>query len=313
MTNEHRHSLRRSAAVLAVTVILAGCVERPAGARDAVSTPTVVRIGATLSTVTTIHEVAAVMPDIQFETLTRYGSLPGIASLNGGERDLVFSYADVAYMAFVGRLPDASAPATQVRAVAVLDPSTLHVLVGKRSGLYSISQFRGKRVALGRPRGATALMAELVLKAFGLMPSDVDGMLMDFPEGVRRLLGGEVDAVFVSGEIPHPAVAEGIAGGARLLEVSGSPVDRLHAAYPFHKLTVIPGGAYTGYPRPVRTIGVDGLLTCRADLDENLVYRLTKAFFELPDTPVDRGRAAATPIPLHPGAARYYREQELLR
>jgi hypothetical protein len=156
-------------------------------------------------------------------------------------------------------------------------------------------------------------MADQVLRAFGVMPSEIDGMLMDFPEAVQMLLRGEVDAVFVSGQFPHPAVAEAVAGGARLLEVTGSPVDRLHAAYPFHKPTMIPGNTYEGYPRPVRTMGVDGLLTCRVGLDEDIVYRLTKAFFELPDTPVDRSRAAATPIPLHPGAARYYRERELLR
>jgi TRAP-type uncharacterized transport system substrate-binding protein len=81
---------------------------------------------------------------------------------------------------------------------------------------------------------------------------------------------------------------------------------------------LIAGGAYPKQSLPVRTIGVHSLLLCRVDLDEGLVYRLTKALFQsLAEQSnellwsVDLDRAAATPIPLHAGAARYYREREL--
>jgi TRAP-type uncharacterized transport system substrate-binding protein len=81
---------------------------------------------------------------------------------------------------------------------------------------------------------------------------------------------------------------------------------------------LIAGGAYRTQPLPVRTIGVHSLLLCRVNLDEGLVYRLTKALFQSLAAQsnellwsVDLDRAAATPIPLHPGAARYYREREL--
>jgi uncharacterized protein len=72
----------------------------------------------------------------------------------------------------------------------------------------------------------------------------------------------------------------------------------------------------------VPTVGVDSLLLCRADLSEDLVYRLTAAFFDVLPTLsteleslqlMDVARASATPIPLHRGAARYYRERELTR
>ena len=84
----------------------------------------------------------------------------------------------------------------------------------------------------------------------------------------------------------------------------------------------MPGGIYFGHPHSTPTIGVDSLLLCRAELDEDLVYNLTKAFFEvLPDLSseveslrlMNISRASATPIPLHRGAARYYRERELMR
>jgi hypothetical protein len=80
---------------------------------------------------------------------------------------------------------------------------------------------------------------------------------------------------------------------------------------------VIPQGTYPGQLAAVHTVGVDLLLVCRADLDKNLVYEVTRAYFE--DTPenirrqTDPQRAPAVVIPLHPGAARYYREREVSR
>jgi TRAP transporter TAXI family solute receptor len=91
--------------------------------------------------------------------------------------------------------------------------------------------------------------------------------------------------------------------------------------YPFFNLTVVPRDMYPGLDRPVHTIGVDGLLVCRRDLNEQLVYELTKQLIASrqsadasgPLARMDLQLAPATPIPLHDGAARYYRERELSR
>jgi TRAP transporter TAXI family solute receptor len=106
------------------------------------------------------------------------------------------------------------------------------------------------------------------------------------------------------------------------LDVSGPTVQRLREEYPFLRPAVIPPGTYPGDLRPVQTLLVDVLLVCRADLDDRLARRLTGALFEvLPGLSstneflrlIDLDRTPATPIPLHPGAALYYREKELGR
>ena len=106
-------------------------------------------------------------------------------------------------------------------------------------------------------------------------------------------------------------------GGARLLEIKGPEVDRLRVHYPLLRRTLLPRGTYPGQDVPLHTVGVDLLLVCRADLDTELVYELTRALFEeIPKhvrRQVDPHRAPATVIPLHPGAARYYREREMQR
>jgi TRAP transporter TAXI family solute receptor len=106
------------------------------------------------------------------------------------------------------------------------------------------------------------------------------------------------------------------------MPLSGEPIERLRHDYPFLRVTVIPRDTYTGMSGAIRTIGVDSLLICRRDLDEPLVYDLTRRFFDaLPSLSsslgalrfMDLDQAPATPIPLHDGAARFYRERELLR
>ena len=93
-------------------------------------------------------------------------------------------------------------------------------------------------------------------------------------------------------------------------------------SYPFLRPTNIPADTYAGQSSAVRTIGVDTVFLCRSELDDSLVYQLTRQFFEsLPKLSLTQKslrrmelqQAPASPIPLHEGAARYYREQELLR
>lgn len=103
----------------------------------------------------------------------------------------------------------------------------------------------------------------------------------------------------------------------RLLPVSDAVIARLRAEYPFIKPVVLPPGELPAQHESIQTVGVDQLLICRRDLDGKLVYGLTKELFAWPEFKsrysLTREFAAATPIPLHPGAARYYREQEILR
>ena len=110
--------------------------------------------------------------------------------------------------------------------------------------------------------------------------------------------------------------------GARLLPIRGPAVDRLRTMYPFLRSEIIPAGSYRGMDRPVHTLSVDVVLLARVGLDNALVRRLTEGLFrmlpqlsaELPFLKeMDSERAPATPVPLHPGAALYYRELELRR
>lgn len=262
------------------------------------------------------------VPDIRLEIHESPGAVTNVRALQDGRADVGFAFADVAYIAYVGGLEGNPRPFSRLRGIAVLQLTPLHVVARAGTGIRTVADLRGKRVGIGPPGSGTALTSGIVLRAFGLHPNELEAIQLPFNEAAHRLVAGALDAAFVNAGYPAESVAFATKAGAHLLPVTGAPVARLRANYPFLRLTFVPGGTYPGHPEPVPTIGVDNLLVCREDLPETLVYELTRNFFDvLPRLSAERislrmmdlDQAPATPIPLHDGAARYYRELELTR
>jgi TRAP transporter TAXI family solute receptor len=262
------------------------------------------------------------MPDVDFQVVPSGGALENLEFLQRGTADLGLTFADIAYLAYSGRLDEQQSAFERLRGVAVLQLTAVHVLVRKGSDIHSIAQLGGRRVALG-PRGSgTAVTAQVLLAAYQVPLSDLKSDYLPFLEAANRLARGELDAIFVSAGYPVESVASATDAGATLLDVSGPDVERLRNDYPFLRATIIPAGTYPSIHRPVHTVGIDAAIVCASTLDEDLVYRLTGSFFEALPTlarevdalrRMDIGRAPATPVPLHSGAARFYRERELFR
>jgi TRAP transporter TAXI family solute receptor len=269
-----------------------------------------------------LDSYSKLLPDYRFEIVPSGGALTNLQVLQRGGADLGFAFADVTYLAYVGRLEEEPVPFDQLRGVAILQLTAVHLLVRVGPGIQSIDQLRGRAVALGPQGSGTASTAKVLLEAFGVPVASMRAEHLPFVEAANRLAGGGLDAAFVSAGYPAESVAEATQAGAELLAVSGPVVDQLRTDYPFLKGALIPAGTYPRVDRPVHTVGIDTLIACRAGLDETLVYTLTKTFFDvLPQLAVrldalrrmDLARAPATPIPLHDGAARFYRERELFR
>lgn len=258
-------------------------------------------------------------PDLEVAVLESEGAASNLQVIQRGEADLGLTHANVAYLAYFGLEGD-QVPATRIRAIARLNVMCVHILVRGGSGIESVEQLRGRRLGLGVGHGSVAAGA-LMLNAFGLDLNEVELVPARYDEAPARLSGGGLDAYLVTGGSPLEMVARATRLGARLLELEGPPVTRLLREYPFFRRALIPAGTYPGFPAAVHTIGVDSLLICSVDLPEPLVHDLTAELFDiLPSLPLessfglmDLEQAPATPIPLHDGAARYYREWELSR
>jgi len=259
---------------------------------------------------------AMAMPDVDAEVKVTNGTLSNLDALQSGSVDVAFSYADVAYAAYVGG-PGDREPFAGLRALVLLQLLPVQFVVSDRSPVRDVTDLPGRKVIF--VGGGTNLAAERIVRAYGVDPRSI--LLQptrSFEDSIEDLSSGKLDAMFVLSRYPVDNVRGALERGSHLVPLAGSPIEQLHRQYPFFRPMLIAGGAYRTQALPVRTLGVHSLLLCRVDLDEGLVYRLTKALFQSLAAQsnellwsVDLDRAAATPIPLHPGAARYYREREL--
>jgi TRAP transporter TAXI family solute receptor len=260
----------------------------------------------------------AALPMLDVRVQDTAGSVANVEALERGDADVGLSYADVAYTAYVGGFDGRLESFSELRGIAVLELAPVHLVVRAGSAIADASDLRGRRVAVGPTGSGSALTAELVLRALGIDASAVEVEPLKYNEAAARLAAGTIDALFVNGSDPVDSVRASTQAGARILPLGGPAIERLRHDYPFFRPTAIHGGTYPGHPEPIRTIGVDNLLLCRRSLDEATVHDLTQQFFaQLPSMSIlsgmDLEQAPATPIPLHDGAARYYRERELSR
>ena len=255
---------------------------------------------------------------VQIEHQPSGGAVANLGAIQRGDADVAFAFADVAYLAYVGRLDPTQPRFDQLRAIAVLQLTPVQLIARAGSNIRSVRDLRGRRVAIGPDGSGAALTARLIMDAFGVASGAVREEFLDFRTAGSRLVEGSLDAMFDNAFYAESS-ADALRSGAHLVTIQGAPVERLGRQYPFLRMTVVPRDTYPQV-NVVETIGVDSLLICRSSLDQDVVHRFTKALFDaLPSfstaqrrfTELDQAQAA--PIPLHEGAARYYREQELLR
>ena len=198
----------------------------------------------------------------------------------------------------------------------MLDLKTIHLMVKKHARLRSIADLSGLNVSLGPPGTGTSLVSKLLLNAYGVTLADIDEEYLPIPEAVKRLSAGQLDAAFMPMVAPAAEATAAARGGARLFEIAGAKVEELRLNHPFLLRTRIAEGMYPGQDKVVHTIAVDLLLVCRADTDDLLVYNFLQSYFTAlarTTAVTDLNRATGMSIPLHAGAARYYRERELSR
>lgn len=267
------------------------------------------------------------MPELRPTAIATAASGHNVRAIESDQADIAFALGDVTYTAYTRGTADAPGPHRGVRAIAVLYVNVLHILVRADSKITSVADLQGRSVAVGRSVAAgqsgRSLTLDTVSEAHGIAPDSIAFEWLTFSEIARRLGDSSLTSAFLSSGYPVQAVTDAASTfGVRLLPIDRTVAARVRAAHPFFRVAIVPPGTYPGQPEAVETLGIDNLLLCRDDLDEDLVYRLTRGLFEsLPEIGetivaarlVDFERATTTPIPLHPGAARYYRERELLR
>jgi uncharacterized protein len=256
------------------------------------------------------------VPSIKAQIVSEGGSsITSLLDLKNKKTDITGTLADVAYLAYAGQLEEMPEPFDQLRGMVVTGVNTMHLLVGRNARVETIRDLKGLRISLGAPGSSTAHITQRMLEDYGIGPEHIHAKRIPNTEIVSRLGNGDVDAAFSGFNLPSAVVTAAMQNGVRLIPIDGPEIEEMRTRYPYLKRTLISRETYPNQREPVRTLSVDTLLVCRAELDDDVVYRFLDAYFATRPvmTPPNLDRAPATPIPLHPGAARYYRQRELSR
>lgn len=248
-------------------------------------------------------------------------SVANVNLMTAKEVEVAFMQNDIAHYGFTGTEMFVGRKNDQLRGIASIYPEVVQLIATEASGIRSVADLRGKRVSVGAAGSGVEANARQILNAFGIQYADLGKAdFLSFAEASSNMRDGHLDAAFVTSGVPTAAVIEmATALRVRLIPITGPEVQALRTQFPFYMEAKIPAGTYAGQTEEIPTLAVKALLVVRADLSERLVYDITKALFNnLPAFGAAhvRGKdlAIATaqenmPIPLHPGAIRFYRER----
>lgn len=255
------------------------------------------------------------------------GSIYNIHALRDGEIDFGIAQSDWQYSAYRGEGLFADGPPFRdLRSIFSLHSEMFTLVVGKDSNIRKFADLKGKRVNIGdRGSGMRATMQELMEEFRWTKHSFTRATEMKPNDAAQALCAGKIDAMVFTAGHPNGLVQEVTANcDAVLVPVEGKEVDRILANHAYYAHTVIPGSMYKNNAQETPTFGVKATLVTTAKMDNDAVYRLTKAVFDNLDTmktlhfvfarlEKERMISAGLTAPLHPGAVRYYREAGLLK
>ncbi|WP_338444791.1 TAXI family TRAP transporter solute-binding subunit [Pseudomonas sp. LTR0] len=250
-------------------------------------------------------------------------SVENLNLLQAGRGELAFALGDSVADAWKG---DAEAgfktPLKKLRAIAGTYPNYIQIVASKESGITSLSDLKGKRISVGAPKSGTELNARAIFKAAGLTYQDMGKVeYLPYAESVELIKNRQLDATLQSSGLGQAAIRDLAATlPVVFVPIPADVVTRIgNNAY---QPATIPANTYDGQNADVSTAAINNILVTRADIGDDLAYKMTKLIFENLPRLVTAHAAAKDiqpenaaknlPIPLHPGAERYFKEKDLL-
>lgn len=264
------------------------------------------------------------IPNAKVSVQATKASAENLNLLQAGRGELAFTLGDALSDAWKGNA-DAGfkTPLKKLRGVAGIYPNYIQIVASADSGIKTLADLKGKRIAVGAPKSGTELNARAIFKAAGLSYKDFAKVeYLPFGESVELMKNRQLDATLQSAGLGVSSLRD-LATSIKMVVVP-IPQDVVQkVGDPAYQSGVIPANTYEGQATAVPTAYVQNFLVTREGVPEETVYQMTKSMFEH----LDQLRAAhasakaiskeaaisGMPLPLHPGAAKYYREIGLLK
>ncbi len=263
------------------------------------------------------------VPGMQATAEVTGGSVDNLKLVGSGKPYLGFTMSDAAQDAYKGedKFKGSKVP---LKTLAVLYPNRMHVVSVDGKGVNTFADLKGKRVSTGSPGSATEVMAFRLIEAAGMdKDKDMRRERLGVAESVNALKDGKIDAFFWVGGLPTGAVTDlantpntkiKMVEHANLVAAMNKKYGNLYIEDTIPKVT------YKGMDNDNKQATVMNILVAHENMDEKTAYNITKAIFdrradivavhkEAENIKLENQKAAASPVPFHAGALKFYAEK----
>ena len=263
------------------------------------------------------------VPGMQATAEVTGGSVDNLKLIASGKPYIAFSMADAGQDAYrdEDKFKGNKVP---LRTLMILYPNRMHVVSIEGTGVTTMADLKGKRVSTGSPGSATEVMAFRVIEAAGLdKDRDMTRERLGVAESVNAIKDRKIDAFFWVGGLPTAAVTDlANTPGIKIRMIDhASTVAAMNRKYgQLYVEDVIPKATYRGMDADNRQATVWNILVSHQNLSDQAAYNIVKTIFdkrsdliavhkEAENFKLENQKAAASPIPFHPGAAKYFAER----
>lgn len=249
-------------------------------------------------------------------------SVENLNLLQQGKGEIGFALGDSVKLAWEGDA-DAGfkAPLDKLRGIAAIYPNYIQIVAAKEAGIASLADMKGKSLSVGAAKSGTELNARAIFAAAGMSYEDLAKTeYLPFAESVELMKNRQLNATLQSAGLGVSSIKDlATSVEIQVVAVPEEVVTKLGAPY---IAATIPAGTYKGQDADVPTVAVVNFLITHSDVSDETAYQMTKQLFEnLPEMEAAHNAASqiklenaltGMPVPLHPGAERYYKEKGLL-
>ncbi len=250
-------------------------------------------------------------------------SVENLNLLQQGKGEIGFSLGDSVQEAVKGNKEAGfPRPLDKLRGIAAIYPNYIQIVASQESGIKSLADLKGKSLSVGAPASGTELNARAIFKSAGMSYEDLGKIeYLPFAESVELIKNRQLDATLQSAGIGVASIRDlATSLPINVVAVPKADVEKIGAPY---VSVIIPASTYDGQNADVETAAVGNFLISHEGVSDETAYQMTKLLFEnVPQLVASHAAAKAIdpakaldgmPVPLHPGAEKYYREAGILK
>jgi TRAP transporter TAXI family solute receptor len=263
------------------------------------------------------------IPDVKTQVQATKASVENLVLLQQGRGEIAFTLGDSLKAAWEG---DAEAgfksKLDKLRTIGAIYPNYIQIVATAESGVKTLADLKGKSLSVGAPKSGTELNSRAILAAAGMSYKDLGKVeYLPFAESVDLMKNRQLNATLQSAGLGVASLKDlSTSSEISVVAVPKEVVDKIGP--PFVSV-VIPANTYTGQDKDVPTAAVVNYLVTSSAVSDDLAYQMTRLVYEsLPELANAHAAgkeikletaANGSPVPLHPGAIRYYKEKGLIK